>query len=619
MPEHEIDDDEAVGSVRLASDQLVVAAPASIDDEAWRTIAETLTRLPVERAGEAALHGRQVAVPRAAGRLLRTALAEQWPASRWRWEWTTAADAAVGRDDEIGLRLRAVLRPSTSADDVVGDADDASVPGFRRPLLAFQRGPVDRLVAAGSGANFSVPGAGKTAMTFAVWARLRRLGEVDRMLVVAPLSAHEAWSSEAASCFRSEAAPGVALRPRTWLRDTEVIVVTYERLQDPRALAEAARWCDDGATMLVLDEAHRAKAGARGVRGAACRRLARMAAARYVLTGTPMPNGRGDLAAILDLAWPGHGSNLAVGPLATVADRTWVRVTKPMLGLPPMRLTVERVELEPGHRLLYRALTADVREQVELEALVVHPELALRATQRMLAMASNPAAVLRPGTPLEWSPTHPGEVVGPRLPVPTELRPSKLLRAAQIVADNAQAGRKTLVWTNFVANVEALGLLLSRFAPALVTGAVPVEDDQAPTDRARELARFRHDPSCSVLIATPQTLGEGVNLQHVCQDQVWVDRGFNAGTYLQALDRTHRIGMPADRDGRATILVARDTIDERVDVVLAQKLARMEASLADPALGQLRLPDLDYEITLEQLLTGDEGSRSAEELLHHLL
>ena len=70
---------------------------------------------------------------------------------------------------------------------------------FRRELKSFQFRDVGRLLALPHGANFSVPGAGKTTVAYAVYEAERRASRVRRMLMVAPLSAFDPWKTEAAA------------------------------------------------------------------------------------------------------------------------------------------------------------------------------------------------------------------------------------------------------------------------------------------------------------------------------------------------------------------------------------------------------------------------------------
>jgi SNF2 family DNA or RNA helicase len=431
-------------------------------------------------------------------------------------------------------------------------------------------------------------------MTFAVYVALRGRGVVDRLLVIAPQSAYEAWEEEARNCFDGAARPTIEVAPRVPRRSTEVLVVNYERAAQSAVRAAIDGWSRGHRLLVVFDEAHRAKRGSRGEHGRGALDLAELAERRLVLTGTPMPNGVDDLEAMLELAWPGHGGQLA-GTLTPGADKSWVRITKDQLQLAPAELTVVPVYLDENHRRIYDAVVSGLGASIaDLEA---SPELASTATMRLVAAASNPALLLDSAGDrlVSWAVDLTTRDVPLRKLVAeltTSVRPAKLLAAAASAREHAARGEKLLIWTNYVGNVKELERLLEPLNPAVITGGVTRLDPSATTDRVRELGKFRDDPTCSVLIATPQTLGEGVSLHHACQSQIHVDRTFNAGLFLQSLDRTHRVGMPPGTTARVTLLVAADTIDEVINVSLNCKLLEMDEKLRDPTLRRLTEPDL---------------------------
>lgn len=597
-------DDPSVGTVVLEGSHLTVTMP---DAMATRHTDRLLQRLAVYADG-ALVEGvapTAVRVPAPRAHRLAEELGSAWPASRWSWSWSSAARQSADTAGEAESQLFAALGVDIDDEDVAENLACTAEAGFTRKLLPEQARAVARLVKTRSGANFSVPGSGKTTMTYAVFAHLRARGIVDRMLVVAPLAAHEAWVEEAVECFSSTSRPRVAVRPTTWPRRMEVVVQNYERAAAGGAGARARAWAAGHRVLVVYDEAHRAKRGAEGLHGRAARDLADIGACRLVLTGTPMPNSEDDLAAVLDLAWPGNGERLARGDLAAQAPRTWARLTKADLGLAPVELTVERLVLDPSHRKIYDVVVAQDRLLAGAGLFEARPDLATRAVMRLLAVASNPALLDGRESRLQW-PTD----VTARLDQPltseddlqrllAQCRPVKLLRAAEVAAEHHRRGQKLLIWTTFVGNVAELARLLEPYGCATVAGATPVDDPRAATDRVRELARFRGDERCTVLVATPQTLGEGISLHRACQAQLHLDRGFNAGLYLQALDRTHRVGMPPGTTARATVLVARDTIDESVDQAVRDKVAAMRRVLDDPSLALLSLPeeeDVDVDL-----------------------
>jgi len=196
--------------------------------------------------------------------------------------------------------------------------------------------------------------------------------------------------------------------------------------------------------------------------------------------------------------------------------------------------------------------------------------------------------------------------------------PAKVLEACKIVFRNAQQNLKTLVWSNFPGNLLALEQQLAALQPAVIYGGIPSIEDAEPgvRTRERELARFRTDDNCQVLLANPAAMSEGVSLHKVCHDAVYLDRTFNAGQYLQSLDRIHRLGLDKDTETRIYLLSSAGTIDERISIRLASKVTRLGQMLSDPGLVSLALPDdedfgpvLDDDLDIEEVLAHLAGAR----------
>ncbi|WP_405491430.1 DEAD/DEAH box helicase [Nocardia sp. NBC_00511] len=456
-------------------------------------------------------------------------------------------------------------------------------------LTQFQRRDIARLLSLRHGANFSVPGAGKTRVALAVYAAMRERAEAERLLVVGPKSAYESWEYESSVCFRQS--PRVAVTGRNDDPLAEIRIVNYERLE--RSLGNLAAWLRSAPSMVVLDEAHRMKLGASGAYGSACLALGPLADRRLILTGTPAPNGAKDLENLLSFVWPGHGKRVVTeavggGDLAhasTVLRPLFTRTTKHELGLPPFEPKVRYLDMPPVHAEIYEALKGNFSARAEgsrgnIEGLG-------KAMLRLLMAATSPALLLEGASryePLEYQ-------LPPLTPAPGdslyellrnlpqyELSP-KYQETLKIVSDNANSGRKTLIWTTFVRSLTTLEKLLEGYAPAVVYGGT--------ADREDQLRRFREDPNCHVLISNPATLGEGISLHHVCHDAVYVDRDFLAGRFLQSLDRIHRLGLAPGTETRVTILATRNTVDEVVRVRLEEKLEFMGRILDDPGVQQL--------------------------------
>ena len=461
------------------------------------------------------------------------------------------------------------------------------------PMTDFQLNNVAHLLREHHGANFSVPGAGKTRTTLAAYSLLKAQGEVDRLVVIAPKSAHSSWLEELSVAY--EALPTVEVISSSTLAEAEIKILNYERL--PSFRNTLAISLNAHRTLLVLDEAHRMKRGAAGAYGAICLSLGPLAARRMILSGTPAPNGEQDLQSLMEFVWPGRGASLVTTTSMSSPARfrrTYVRTTKLDLDLPPVNAVIRRVPLPPLHRRLYDALVGQFAAEVtanenieDLGRVIVY--LLMAATSpALLSVGSSRWEALQFQVPPLAAPA--GSRIRSLLSeLPAHEISPKMLEVVRIVKENAAEGKKTLVWSTFLRNASSLFELLRPYNPSLVTGKSSDED------RSDALNAFRTDPTCLVLISNPATLGEGVSLHMVCHDAVYLDRDFAAGRFLQSIDRIHRLGLLPGQETKVTILVAEDTIDDIVTRRLETKLLYMDRVLDDPALRELADLDEDRE------------------------
>src|SRR5690606_19894337 len=80
--------------------------------------------------------------------------------------------------------------------------------GFTRKLRSFQLRDLQRLLSLENGANFSVPGAGKTTVTLALHILTRKPGQI--LLIVGPKASFPAWRDVVSECVRPDAPNGNA-------------------------------------------------------------------------------------------------------------------------------------------------------------------------------------------------------------------------------------------------------------------------------------------------------------------------------------------------------------------------------------------------------------------------
>ncbi len=548
-------------------------------------------------------------------------------------ELDDAAKAVISRGRVDRDRLREI-RASEPAGDVQDAEARLSQTRFVRELRDFQIRDLAKLLALDHGANFSVPGAGKTTVELAVYEAERAAGRVMQLLVVAPLSAFDAWREDAKRCLVSP--PDIhryagGRIPTT----TEILLVNYQRLSG--SYETIARWVQQLPTLVVLDEAHRMKRGRDGEWGTACLDLAFLAERRDVLTGTPAPQHPSDLVAILDFVWPGQALRVlpaealvaqptptAVAKVSPAIAPLFVRTTKVELDLREPVKHVIVVPLESLHREIYDALRARLstllvtqRERVELSSwgdIIMY----------MLEAATNPTLL-----PAGSSSNDPVEFRHPPLLIPDDSSlhgliaeyasyetPSKFIQLAALIDTLSRKERKVLIWSNFVRNLETLERMLAIHHPAVIHGGIPSEISQptAPRRREDELERFRSDPACRVLLANPAAMGEGISLHQVCNDAVYLERTFNAGQYLQSVDRIHRLGLERSVETNIWFLVSDDTIDQAVAARIESKARNLGVMLDDAGIVTMALPD--EEDVGDPIDVGDAGDVAA--LFAHL-
>lgn len=507
---------------------------------------------------------------------------------------------------------------------------------FTRELTDEQARDLGRLLVLPHGANFSVPGAGKTAALLGVHEALRAADRVERLLVVTPKNAFLSWEDEVGLCFAGEERPTIARLSgglqgtrAVLARDPDVALITYQLL--PNVLDAVRAWARRFRTHVVLDESHRIKGGPRGVLGAAALQLAEIGTRRDILSGTPLPHEPEDLRPQLDFLWPGHRIMPDSRVVTDVPDEVvedvrrqveplYVRTTKQELELPPLEVTPVLVEFGPLQRELYDVLRG---EAARIAAGMPQRDRAFfrllgRHVVRLIQAASNPMLLTQ------------GELVERR----QLTRPPQGVRAWELLRDLARyeqpakvnaavrraeaviaGGGKVLIWSGFVHNLASLERLLQQHSPVVLYGQVPTGPSDDPDTREGRIRAFHEDESCRVMIANPAACGEGISLHRACHHAIYLDRSFNAAHYLQSVDRIHRLGLAPDVVTRIEILEARHSIDQRISLRLKAKIDAMSVILNDRGLQALAY---DPDDIVEEFPAGLEPE-DVEEVIDHLV
>jgi SNF2-related domain len=555
-----------------------------------------------------------------------------------------AAGAKVDVDEGVEAILRTQLEEIQARRAAETELEPVSPEEMLEAVMAsgrFGREPnerqlenLGRLIVLRHGANFSVPGAGKTGTLLALYEALRSRGVVDRLLVVAPKNAFVAWEDELALCYPKEERPvlrrlqgGAAGVAAALADDPEIALITYQLL--PNVEDAVKTWAATHRTQVTLDESHRVKSGYAAVTAAAALDLAGVAVRRDIMSGTPLPHSPEDLRPQLDFLWPGQrvlpdmrvsaeAEPGVIDEIGRALRPLYVRTTKEELELPRLDPQPVPVELGPLQRELYELLRSEAaraasgmqaRDQRFFRMLGRHVMRLLQAAVNPMLLTQGPLVDSRELEPVPEG-TRAWELLREfaRYERPAKIE-EVVRRTEALVCD----GKKVLIWTQFVMNVLSLEQLLAEHGAVVLYGQVPTGDEDDISTREGRIRAFHDDPGTKVMIANPAAAGEGISLHRACHHALYLDRNFNAAHYLQSLDRIHRLGL-GDVEPNVQIVVARETIDARVEDRLHKKIIAMSRVLNDRGLAALAYDPLDIDGGLPAGIEPED----VEEILDHL-
>lgn len=380
-------------------------------------------------------------------------------------------------------------------------------------------------------------GLGKTMQTITAVRLLLRARKIRSVLLICPKPLVMNWQRE---FFRWAPELPIAViegdqssRQWQWRQTNNPIkVANYELMvRDRDVVADPLLQFD----LVVLDEAQRIKN-----RSSHTSRVVRSIARRrsWALTGTPIENSSDDLLGIFEFVAPGTlRAGMKPRHMAQAARDYILRRTKDevLTELPPKWFRDAEVDLLAAQRETYRM--AEEEGVLRLTGMgdgvnVQHVfELILRLKQIC-----------------NFDPATGGSAKFERLIVDLE--------------ELAANGHKALVFSQWVQTLLEIRNRLPSFNPLEFHGQVPQRK------RDEVLRRFEHDPACPILLTSYGAGGVGLNLQFASYVFLF-DRWWNPAVEDQAINRAHRLG--SKRPVTITRLVAVNTIEERIEQILAQK------------------------------------------------
>lgn len=477
-------------------------------------------------------------------------------------------------------------------------------------------------------ANFSVPGAGKTAMMYGTFAYLSssKVDKTNKILIVSPLNAFSAWRTEFKAMFGPKRQlyylnmrdkkynnNYVAIQ-HDWVQ-ANVININYESLQSKLNIINDLI---DLKTMIVFDEVHRIKAVG-GQRAKAALNLSQTPYYRYVLTGTPIPNGFRDIYNFLHLMYPNEYSSFFAWDLTTLNGLDSGEVNQK---LSPFfwRTNKEDLHVPKPDPDIIKQVEPSKNQLILAHAIYENESGALAIFTRLLQASTNPELLktkinykelglidIDSGIWDKQESTIEKENISSGEPYNkydlTKVKSPKFEIGIDLIHKLVSQGKKVLVWGMFISTMQKITNTLNDggIKTIMVYGATPKQDREGMVESFRS-------GDVQVLVSNPNTLGESISLHQTVHDAVYFEYNFNLTFMLQSRDRINRLGLRSDQYTRYYYLMTKGDVAHTgfIDNTVYKKLKDKEEIMLNAIDGQLLVPEYtdDYLQEVKDIVIG---------------
>ncbi len=508
---------------------------------------------------------------------------------------------------------------------------DKNIP---RELKEHQFKAALHLLSVKNGANFSVPGSGKTTVVLSVFQRLRSLNEIDALFVVGPPACFVPWNYEYKEVIGTKpsyeilAGGDIQSRRDKYITSVDsacdIYLTTFQTLtRDYNHVCEL--FSRHGIRFFfVIDEAHYIKQ-INGSWASAAMEVSRFATRRCILTGTPFPKSYTDAFNLFDFLWPETSPiseqekywianftqqeelqqatailNKSIGPLI-------YRVRKNDLNLARQEFNKPiSIRMNVYEKQVYDLITDQIQDLSQSDYMHNIDLLMNLRRGRMIRLRQCLSYTALLGTAIDsYSETffEEGSSIADIIKNYDDLEtPAKLEELVVCIKDLQKNGEKVVIWSNFVRTIDLIHktALNLGYGVRKIYGATPVEDANVDEELTREgIIRdfIKSESGVDILVANPAACAESISLHKSCSHAIYYDLSYNCAQYLQSIDRIHRVGGSENKKSYYHFLQYEDTIDSDILANLQAKEERMSQVI-----------DQDYPIySLDMLSTGEDG------------
>ncbi|GEM_PF-3216571 len=474
-------------------------------------------------------------------------------------------------------------------------------------------------------------GTGKTFQTVTAIEAKKKLGQLNRCLVLAKASLLYMWRDEIEKFTNCKAVvfagtPKQRMKISNYLHESDewtFLIMSYEMYR--RSIGTITNIDNDKPIeCIVLDEAHKIKNPTSKI-GQRIHYLPFKY--KYVLTGTPLPNSpiesfnylklgnklppksieynpfkkNNQVNTIIDEWWAfkhryciygGYRNREIVGykninELRTAIQENMLRRTKEdkLSDLPEVTFKNINLEMLPKQKRIYEAVRKEILEELA--------ETDIHKVPSMLAKITRLQQV-----------TDSLQLVGVE---PSKDQSIKLKALDDLIEELVlDADEKVIIFTKFRTMLDIIAEKYKKYNPAIIHGdisssALPKREalekckrkysnwdsmskkeqesillDLTTSPRQQEVYRFQDDEDCRIFIGTTEACKEGLTLT-AASNVIFIDYPWNWASYSQAYSRAHRIGQK----NAVTVynLICTNTVDEKIFNTIINKKSMSEIML----------------------------------------
>lgn len=149
---------------------------------------------------------------------------------------------------------------------------------------------------------------------------------------------------------------------------------------------------------------------------------------------------------------------------------------------------------------------------------------------------------------------------------------AKLKELKDMLAEITERGEKTIVFSPSKRFTNAMYEFFADYNPAIISGDVSAtaKAGQEVSDRQAEVDKFQNDPSCKVIFCSAAASREGWT-GTAANNIIFVGKEFSPSYISQCIGRAWRFGAQIHQSINVYSIIARGTIDERVENLLDGK------------------------------------------------